>query len=124
MFGNVSYSALVDWHYDLLNHPDYVSYLSGIVDMRHALLSVTPENIVELAEMNNKYQIVQGPWAYLVDTPNETALEMIYQKESQHPVGVFSTESSALSYLNSHILNTFRSFNQIILPSRTVMQDY
>ena len=99
--GEVRYRELRDWHLEIAEHADYDPSFNGIGDMRRADMKVSREELEALDHLNAERGIVTGRWALLVDSPNETALAMVYSsvKKERHPMHYFSTAEAASEYL-------------------------
>ena len=99
--GEIRYPELRAWHLEIAEHPDYHPSFSGIGDMRRATMEVTREELEALDQLNAERGLVTGMWALLVDSPNETALAMVYAnvKKERHPMHYFSTVEAASEYL-------------------------
>ena len=99
--GEVRYPELRAWHLELAERPDYDPTFKGIGDMRRASMAVSREELEALDQLNAERRLVTGMWALLVDSPNETALAMVYAnvKKERHPMHYFSTVEAASNYL-------------------------
>ena len=88
----------------MYSDPSYDPLFSGIADVRAASFEMNHEQMVEHHDFISGHKGCPfGPWAVVCETPNETALTLLYEKlKPRHPVRVFSTMEAARAWL-SHI---------------------
>ncbi|MCW8825807.1 MAG: hypothetical protein OQK78_05210 [Gammaproteobacteria bacterium] len=113
MLGNVNFTELLNWHYELRDLDDYEPPFSGIADMRKANMLVTPDNLHELVSLNKTEHFVSGRWVNLVDTPIETAMSTIYKekKSVSHAMELLNTEEAASEYLEIDVASALETLN-------------
>lgn len=85
--------------------PDYDPGLNGVVDLRGALVTVSAEQAKGLARQSLERELSMGKWAFLAETPMNTALALLYADvlAKRHESRIFSTVEAAADYLGVDI---------------------
>ena len=73
----------------------------GLSDFRNATLAVDKHDLPRFVAAKNSDLFGEARWAFLMDSPRETAIGMLYttMKEQLYECEIFSTRQAALDWL-------------------------
>jgi len=99
--GVVHTSEMVQAIGDLVNHPNYDPTFNGLFDIRAARSHIGPRDLKTVLDvLRKRRQIGLGRRAFLVRSPRDAALAMIYGKViTSHESRVFTTEEAAYEWI-------------------------
>lgn len=87
---------------DISNDPNYKPQYHILTDLRTCVLAFAPDALIELSHIfKERYSSSSGKSAFLIDSPHEAVIAMLYKKEVKEMrlVEVFSTPEAALTWL-------------------------
>ncbi len=86
---------------DLVNHPGYDPSFDGLFDVRKARSRIRPRDLKAVLDvLRRRRQIGLGRRAFLIRSPKDAALAMIYGRiVTSHESRVFTTEEAACEWL-------------------------
>jgi len=100
--GGVSFLDLRQWLEKLSEDCQLAADMDFLIDLRRVKLNLLLSDVKQLVQVN---LACNGRWAFLVETPMETALAKSYETNAagRQEVGVFSTVTAAMDFLGKEL---------------------